>query len=502
MFQEITIPQVNITYSQPLGLFIDNDFVPSSDNGKIETVNPSTGETITSFYAATEKDIDAAVAAARKSYENTWKKTSPEERGVLLAKLGQLIEEEKHVLAAIESLDSGKPYLTNSMGDMEQIIQLTRYFAGGADKFGKGQIIPINHDKYAYTLKSPYGVVAQVIPWNYPLAMASWKIQGCLAAGNCIVIKPAENTSLSLLYLAQLFKKAGFPPGVLNVVPGHGAVAGSRMASHPNVDKIAFTGSTAVGQKIMSMAALSNLKAVTLECGGKSPAMVFPDADLNEAVKWTSGGIFYNSGQNCTANSRIYVHESIYDKFLAKFSEVACKEWKFGDAYDPFDEGCTVGPVISKVQYDRIQKYIEHGKSAEGLEVKEFGTPNDRGYFIPPTVFLDVPQDSKLSREEIFGPVAVISKFSDYDEAVELANDTSYGLASAVFTEDIRTAHRFARDVNSGTVWVNSSNDEEVSVPFGGFKMSGIGRELGESGMDAYLQTKAVHMNISPLSKF
>lgn len=499
VFTEIEIPQVGLKYRQPTGLFIGNEFVASSDGGMIETVNPATEKIIGKFYAATEKDVDVAVRTARDAYENVWSKTSPEERGVLLQKLHSLIEEEKQTLAAIETLDSGKPYHSNSLGDIEQILQLTRYFSGGADKYNKGQLIPINHDKYAYTLRAPYGVVAQIVPWNYPLAMASWKIQSCLAAGNTIVIKPAENTSLSLLYFAQLFAKAGFPPGVLNVLPGYGGVTGSALAKHMDVDKIAFTGSTGVGKIVMSLAAQSNLKDVTLECGGKSPAVVFEDANLDEAVEWITGGIFYNSGQNCTANSRIYVHESIYEKFISMFHRYALENWKFGEKYDPFDEKCTIGPVISKVQYDRIQSYIAHGKEQERLKVEQTASYNDVGYFIPPTLFRDVPVDSKLAQEEIFGPVAVVAPFSTYEEAISLANNSCYGLASCVFSENVRTTQRFARDVKAGTVWINSSNDEEISVPFGGYKMSGIGRELGQSGIDAYLQTKAVHMNMSKL---
>ncbi|SCU90552.1 LAMI_0E02586g1_1 [Lachancea mirantina] len=500
MFKNIVIAKVDKSYEQPLGLFIDNEFIKSRDEATIESLNPSTGEKIASFYAASEADVDAAVAAARRAFPS-WSHTSPEERGILLRKLGDLIEQEKELLAAIETLDSGKPYKSNALGDLDQIISLTRYFAGAADKFSKGEYIPVNKDKYALTLKEPYGVVGQVVPWNYPLAMASWKIQGCLAAGNTIVIKPAENTSLSLLYAAQLFKKAGFPPGVVNIIPGHGGIAGSRLASHPDVDKIAFTGSTAVGQKIMSLAALSNLKAVTLECGGKSPAVIFDDASIEEAVKWTSMGIFYNSGQNCTANSRIYVQESIYEEFLSRFIKHVTTNWTFGEAADPFDNECTVGPVISKTQYDRIQSYIEHAQKNENLKTTQIGAaaPGCNGFFIPPTIVTDVPQDSKLMKEEIFGPVAVISRFRDYGEVIKLANDTNYGLAAAVFTESIRQANRFAHDIKAGTVWVNSSNDEEISVPFGGYKMSGIGRELGQSGMDAYTQTKGIHVNMAKL---
>lgn len=499
LFEILNAPQVGWDDKVPVGLFIGNEYVASEGNEKIDTFNPATGEKLTSFYAAGVNDVDKAVKAARKCYKTVWSKTSAEDRGKLLYRLGELIEKNRHKLAALETLDSGKPYHSNAQGDLDQIIQLTRYFAGGADKYTKGQTVPLKHEKYALTFKVPYGVVGQVIPWNYPLAMASWKIQGCLAAGNTIVIKPAENTSLSLLYMAQLFTEAGFPSGVLNVVPGLGSVAGAALANHPDVDKIAFTGSTAVGQKIMQIAAQSNLKDVTLECGGKSPAVVFDDADLDNSVEWIAGGILYNSGQNCTANSRIYVQETIYDEFLKKFKSHIQSEWRFGTRLDPFDKECTLGPVISEVQYKKIRAYVDHGVNEEKSNIITLGDfpANSKGYFIPPIFFTDVPQISKLNKEEIFGPVAVISKFKDYDEAIELANDTAYGLASAVFTENIRLANRFVRDINAGTVWVNSSNDEEISVPFGGFKSSGIGRELGESGVTAYCQTKAAHFNIS-----
>lgn len=499
LYEELSVPQVGWKDSVPVGLFIGNEYAASEDGQKIDTFNPATGEKITSFYAASVKDVDRAVKTARDAYENVWSKTSPEDRGKLLYKLSELIERDQYKLAALETLDSGKPYYSNALGDMQQIIQLTKYFAGAADKYIRGTNIPVNKDKYALTFKVPYGVVGQVIPWNYPLAMASWKIQGCLAAGNSIVIKPAENTSLSLLYMAKLFVEAGFPPGVLNVVPGLGSVAGSALAEHPDVEKIAFTGSTKIGQKIMEIAAQSNLKDVTLECGGKSPAVIFADSDLDNAVEWVAGGIFYNSGQNCTSNSRIYVQDTVYEKFLSKFrSHIQCK-WKFGPKLDPFDKECTLGPVISEVQYKKIRGYVDHGSSEEELRISKLGDfpTSSKGYFIPPIFFTDVPQTSTLNREEIFGPVAVISKFKDYEEAIKLANDTPYGLASAVFTENLRVANRFVRDIKAGTVWVNSSNDEEISVEFGGFKSSGIGRELGESGVSTYCQTKAAHFNIS-----
>ncbi|GAV51749.1 hypothetical protein ZYGR_0AF02200 [Zygosaccharomyces rouxii] len=498
MFTSIHIPQVGITYEQPIGLFINNEYVKSKDGSLIDTFNPATGEKITSFYAAGTADIDDAVKAARNAYEDVWSKTTPSERSELLWKLASLVERDRKLLAAMETLDSGKPYHSNALGDMDQIISVTKYYAGVAQNLAQGKQIPVCHDKYAVTFQVPYGVVGQVVPWNYPLAMASWKMQGCLAAGNTVVIKPAENTSLSLLYFAQLFVEAGFPPGVVNVMPGYGAQAGTALAAHPDVDKVAFTGSTKVGQLVMEAAGKSNLKPVTLECGGKSPAVVFEDAEIEKAAEWCALGIFYNSGQNCTANSRIYVQESIYEKFLQVFKSLAAETWKFGAKRDPFDEECTLGPVISEVQQKRVKGYIEHGVK-EGLKSETVHElPADvKGFYVQPTFFTDVPQSSKLNREEIFGPVAVISTFKNETEAIKLANDTNYGLASAVFTQNIGVATRFVRDIKSGTVWVNSSNDEEVNVPFGGFKMSGIGRELGEAGLESYLQTKSAHFNLS-----
>ncbi|AJS63342.1 Ald3p [Saccharomyces cerevisiae YJM244] len=500
LYTDIEIPQLKISLKQPLGLFINNEFCPSSDGKTIETVNPATGEPITSFQAANEKDVDKAVKAARAAFDNVWSKTSSEQRGIYLSNLLKLIEEEQDTLAALETLDAGKPFHSNAKQDLAQIIELTRYYAGAVDKFNMGETIPLTFNKFAYTLKVPFGVVAQIVPWNYPLAMACWKLQGALAAGNTVIIKPAENTSLSLLYFATLIKKAGFPPGVVNIVPGYGSLVGQALASHMDIDKISFTGSTKVGGFVLEASGQSNLKDVTLECGGKSPALVFEDADLDKAIEWVANGIFFNSGQICTANSRVYVQSSIYDKFVEKFKETAKKEWDVAEKFDPFDEKCIVGPVISSTQYDRIKSYIERGKKEEKLDMfqtSEFPVSGAKGYFIPPTIFTDVPETSKLLRDEIFGPVVVVSKFTNYDDALKLANDTCYGLASAVFTKDVKKAHMFARDIKAGTVWINQTNQEEAKVPFGGFKMSGIGRESGDTGVDNYLQIKSVHVDLS-----
>ncbi|CCH44899.1 Retinal dehydrogenase [Wickerhamomyces ciferrii] len=495
LFTDIKLP-TGETYKQPIGLFINNEFVKSHSDELIETINPTNGELITSVYAANEQDIDIAVKAAREAYETKWSKTSGVERGELLYRLAELIEQERDILAKIDSLDAGKPYESNSQSDLSQIIELTKYFAGYSDKI-KGSYLPISDEKFVYEIKEPYGVVGQIVPWNYPLAMASWKIQSALAAGNTIVIKSAENTPLSLLYFGQLIVKAGFPPGVVNIISGLGSIAGSAIASHEDVDKIAFTGSTQVGKHIQQ-AATSNLKAVTLECGGKSPSVVFKDSNLSNAAKWSALGIFYNTGQNCTANSRILVEEEVYDEFLTLFQEEIKKNWIVGD---PFDDKTTVGPLISKVQLDRVQSYIKHGEEVEKLSKLEVGDSaiykEQKGWFQNPIIFKDVPTDSKLFQEEIFGPVVTITKFSGFEDGLTKANNTKYGLGSAVFTNNIQKAHKFGRGLKAGTVWINSSNDEDIRASFGGYKLSGIGRELGESGIEVYTQTKAIHVNLS-----
>ncbi|CCK71868.1 uncharacterized protein KNAG_0I00770 [Huiozyma naganishii CBS 8797] len=505
MYKSIEIPQLELKVKQPVGLFINNEFVKSSDGETIESINPSTNKRITSFYAASEEDVDSAVQAASAAYRKVWSKTSPADRNKLLYKLSTLIEREKTTLAALDAIDAGKPYHSNALQDIEQVLDLTRYFAGSADKYTHGEVIPLNDEKYAYTIKAPFGVVAQIVPWNYPFAMASWKMQGALAAGNCIIIKPADNTSLSLLYAAQLFKEAGFPPGVVNVLPGLGNVTGTALCKHPRISKISFTGSTAVGGKVLESSGQSNLKDVTLECGGKSPAVVFADCDLDKAVEWTASGIFYNSGQNCTANSRIYVQEAVYDDFLKRFRKHVSETWTFGSKFDVFDPECTVGPVVSETQFKRIhamtnaEQCTDDDNPSEWVKTQTCEYPTEsqsKGFFIPPTIFTNVKQSSSLMQNEIFGPVVVVAPFKEYDEAIELANDSDYGLASAVFTKNITTAHRFARDIQAGTCWINSSNDEDVTVPFGGYKMSGIGRELGAAGVETYLQTKAVHVNL------
>ena len=350
--------------------------------------------------------------------------------------------------------------------------------------------------KLTYTIREPVGVCGQIIPWNYPLAMAAWKLGPALAMGNAVVLKAAEQTPLSILYFANLVIEAGFPPGVVNIVNGHGKVAGAAIVQHLDVDKVAFTGSTATGREIMKMASV-NMKNITLETGGKSPLLVFDDADLVQAAKWAHIGIMSNMGQICTATSRILVQESVYDRFISLFKETVRNTSKVGD---PFASDTFQGPQVTKAQYERVLSYIESGKS-EGATLAMGGEPHKnvcggKGFFIEPTVFTDVRDDMRIFREEIFGPFVVIASFKAEDEAVRRANNTTYGLGAAVFTRDIARGHRVARRIQAGTVWINSSNDSDFRVPFGGYKMSGIGKELGEAGLEAYTVTKAVHVNL------
>ncbi|KAK0706675.1 aldehyde dehydrogenase domain-containing protein [Lasiosphaeria miniovina] len=489
LFAELKTP-ITGTYKQPTGLFINNEFVEGVDKKTFEVVNPTTEEVICSVSEATEKDVDIAVAAARKAFDGSWHHTTPQQRGVLLTKLADLCEKNLDLLAAVESLDNGKS-ITMARGDVGAVAGCIRYYGGWADKI-EGKTIDISPDMFHYTRQEPLGVCGQIIPWNFPLLMLAWKIGPALATGNTIVLKTAEQTPLSGLVFAQLVKEAGFPPGVLNIISGFGKVAGAAISSHMNIDKVAFTGSTIVGRAIMKAAASSNLKKVTLELGGKSPNIIFNDADIDAAVSWVNFGIYYNHGQCCCAGSRVYVQDGVYDKFVAAFKKRA-EENKVGD---PFHHETFQGPQVSQLQYDRIMGYIQSGKD-EGATVETGGGRHgDKGYFIQPTIFTNVTHEMKIMQEEIFGPVCAIAKFHSEEEVIQLGNDSAYGLAAALHTKDLNTAIRVSNSLRAGTVWVNCYNMLHHQLPFGGYKESGIGRELGEAALLNYTQNKSVAIRL------
>ncbi|KAF2814899.1 aldehyde dehydrogenase-like protein [Mytilinidion resinicola] len=491
---ELTAPN-GVKYTQPTGLWINNEWVKSKSGEKITSINPTDEKEIVSVYAAGPEDVDLAVAAARKAFKDpAWRDMATTGRGELMYRFATLIEQHKETLATIETWDNGKPYSVALNEDLAEVVSTLKYYAGFADKV-HGQVIDTTPAKLAYTIREPLGVCGQIIPWNYPLLMAAWKLGPALCTGNTIVLKAAEQTPLSILYLANLIKEVGFPPGVINILNGEGRKAGAALASHLGVDKIAFTGSTTTGREIMKMAAI-NLKNITLETGGKSPLLIFDDCDLDQAVKWAHIGIMYNQGQVCSATSRILVQEGVYEKFVSAFKEYVSTTSKVGD---PFADDTFQGPQVTKAQYERVLSYIESGKH-EGATLVSGGEAHKdvggKGFFIAPTIFSDVKDTMKIFREEVFGPFVVVSSFKTEEEAISRANDTTYGLGSAVFTQNITKAHRVARNIEAGMVWINSSNDSDMRIPFGGVKMSGIGRELGEAGLEAYTNKKAVHVNL------
>jgi len=469
-------------------LLINNRWIESESGKTFGTINPSTGEEICQVAEAGVADVDKAVRAARMAFEQgPWRKTSASERGRLLYRLADLIEANTDELAKLETLDNGKPVARAKAVDVAKAIACYRYFGGWADKV-QGKTIPIDGDFFCYTRHEPIGVVGQIIPWNYPILMQAWKLAPALATGNTIVMKPAEQTPLSALRIGELIVEAGFPEGVVNILPGFGPTAGAAIASHMDVDKVAFTGSTEIGRLIMEAAAKSNLKGVTLELGGKNPNIVFADADLDEAVEGAHAGLFVNQGQSCCSGSRVFVEKKIYDEFVEK-SVARAKKRTVGD---PFDPGTEQGPQVDQSQFDKVMGYIESGRS-EGATLACGGERvGDRGYFIQPTVFADVQDHMKIAREEIFGPVMSIIPFSDVDEVIMRANRTNYGLAAGVWTRDIKKVHAVANGVRAGTVWINCYHVLDTRAPFGGFKQSGIGRELGEYGLQQYTEVKTV----------
>ncbi|ESK93383.1 aldehyde dehydrogenase [Moniliophthora roreri MCA 2997] len=488
---EFNTPAFKGKVSFPTGLFIDGKFVDGADKTTIDVVNPTNGQVIAKIAEGTAKDVDIAVAAAQKAFDTVWGLNAPgAQRAKLLTKLWQAMEAIQEELAALEALDNGKTFGWAMNVDTTFAIETIRYYAGWADKV-HGQVQETTEDKLTYSRHEPIGVVGQIIPWNFPLLMFSWKIGPALACGNTIVIKPSEFTPMSALRVCSLIQDI-FPPGVVNVVNGYGNTVGNAISSHMHIEKVAFTGSTLVGRKVMEAAAKSNLKNVTLELGGKSPNIIFNDADLEQAVNWSAHGVFWNHGQACCAGTRIFVQSGIYDKFLEKFTQKA-REIKLGD---PFAQDSMQGPQVSQIQYDRIMNYIQSGKD-EGATIHLGGDRfGNEGYFINPTIFTGTKPEMKIVQEEIFGPVGVVIKFEDEEDVIHQANDTMYGLAAAVFSQDINRALRTAHRLKAGTAWVNCANTLNENVPFGGFKQSGIGRELGEYALHNYTAVKAVHVNL------
>ena len=476
----------------PGGLFIGGRRRPALSGATFDTPNPATGAVLATVAEGRAEDVDLAVAAARAAFDGPWSALTPSQRGKILWRIGDLITDHAAELAEIESLDNGKPKLQAQFADVAVAAELFHYMAGWATKI-EGTTLTLSTPYapgaqfHAYTLREPLGVVGQIIPWNFPLMMAAWKLAPALATGNTVVLKPAEQTPLSVLYLADLLVEAGVPDGVVNIVTGYGETAGAALAAHPGVDKVAFTGSTEVG-KLILRAAEGNLKKVSLELGGKAPNVVFADADIDAAIQGAADAIFFNQGQVCCAGSRLYVQGPAYDDVIAGVAEIA-RTIKVGDGLDP---GTQMGPLVSAEQLARVSGYVTGGL-ADGATAAAGGTaPGGAGFYYPPTVLTDTRPDMAVVREEIFGPVVVADRFDDPGEIAARANDSIYGLSAGIWTRDVSKAHRFARSIQAGTVWINCFNILDASLPFGGYKQSGWGREMGHEVLDAYTQTKSV----------
>ncbi|UOE63222.1 aldehyde dehydrogenase family protein [Priestia filamentosa] len=472
-------------------LYINGSFIESANGKTFETVNPATGEMLARVAEAEEEDINRAVEAARDAFDNgPWSRMGTAERSRLIYKLADLIEENKQELAELESLDNGKPMRELIAADLPLTIEHFRYYAGWSTKI-MGQTIPSQGNFFTYTRHEPLGVVGQIIPWNFPLLMAAWKLGAALATGCTVVLKPAEQTPLSALYLAELIEEAGFPKGVVNIVPGYGETAGAPLVNHKKIDKIAFTGSTSVGKAIMRQAS-ETLKKVTLELGGKSPNIILPDADLTKALPGALNGIMFNQGQVCSAGSRLYIQKKQYDNVVADLASTA-KNIKVGIGLDQETE---MGPLVSSEQHNTVKRYIESGKS-QGAELVAGGkVPFEKGYFMEPTIFANVDDSMTIAKEEIFGPVVAAMPYDTLDDLIDKANDTEYGLAAGVWTQDLKSAHYIANRLKAGTVWVNCYNAFDAAVPFGGYKQSGIGREMGSYALENYTEVKAVWINM------
>ncbi|MFP7492796.1 aldehyde dehydrogenase family protein [Terribacillus saccharophilus] len=468
-------------------LYINGEFIASATEKTFDSYNPATGEVLATVYEAGSEDIDRAVKAARQAFdEGPWSTMTAAERSRIMYKLSDLMEEHADALAQLETLDNGKPIRETTNADIPLAIEHMRYYAGWSTKI-VGQTIPVNGPYFNYTRHEALGVVGQIIPWNFPLLMAMWKLGAALATGCTVVLKPAEQTPLSALYLAELAEEAGFPAGVLNIVPGFGETAGQPLVDHPQVDKIAFTGSTSVGKQIMASAS-QTLKRVTLELGGKSPNIVLPDADLTKAIPGTLNGVMFNQGQVCCAGSRVFIQKKQFDNVIADMASHA-EKIKQGAGIHADTE---IGPLVSLEQQERVLGYIEKGRS-EGAELVTGGSkPQEQGYFVAPTIFADVRDEMTIAKEEIFGPVISAMPYDDLDELIRRANSSEYGLAAGVWTQDVTKAHYIANHLRAGTVWVNCYNAFDAASPFGGYKQSGIGREMGSYALDNYTEVKSV----------
>ncbi|MBS1878851.1 MAG: aldehyde dehydrogenase family protein [Actinobacteria bacterium] len=480
-----------------LRMLIGGERVEAASGERFEVLNPATGETIATVPAANAADVDAAVAAARAALPG-WRAMAPAARAELMWNLGTRIAELSEELATLEALDNGKTRGDALMVDIPLASEIFRYYAGWATKI-EGVAIPTAGGlaQHVYTVREPVGVVAAIVPWNFPLLMCAYKAGPSLAAGNTLVIKPAEQTPLSALRLADLVEEVGFPPGVVNVVTGDGPSAGAPLSAHLGVDKVTFTGETGTGQKILE-ASKANLKRVSLELGGKSPSLVFADADLDAAVEGTYGAVYFNQGQCCIAGARVFVHEDVHDAFVEKLL-AKLKTVQLGSGLDADTD---MGPLVSAEQAERVTGFISAGRDEGATELAgggpaELAGEHANGYFVRPALFTDVEPEMRVMREEIFGPVGMVSRFREEDEAIAAANDTVFGLASGLWTRDVKRAHRVAAQIQAGTVWINTYGFFDVAVPYGGFRMSGYGKELGAEALDPYLQTKSVWTDLS-----
>ncbi len=475
-------------------LFIDNAWCNASGGRTIDVVNPATEEVIAAVPSAEQADVDAAVAAARAALDGPWGRLSARERGRLVWQIGEKLIEKVDAIARLETLHNGKPIFESRQIEVPAAAECFQYYAGWADKI-HGETVPVKGNYLTYTLREPVGVVAAIVPWNFPLLLASWKIAPALACGNTILVKPATQTPLTALALAEIVQEVGFPPGVFNVITGPGSRVGRMIVEHPGIDKIAFTGDTKTGKQIMRDSA-ETLKKITLELGGKSPNIVFPDADLEAAVRGATTGIFYGKGEVCAAGSRLLVDASIKDEFIDK---VAARAKKMAPG-DPMDPKTRLGAIASKTQFERVLRYIDTGRKEGGVVVAggaaaDIGT--GKGFFLQPTIFDGVTPDMTIAREEIFGPVLATLDFAGEDEAIAKANQSGYGLAAAVWTRDVKRAHYVARKLQAGTVWVNSYNVYDAAASFGGYKQSGFGRELGEHALEHYTQVKTIWVDLN-----